>query len=48
MEIKVGSVVYSKSGRDAGSFLAVVGFRKREFFSVTESKDPLQGRRRKT
>lgn len=26
MEIKVGSVVYSKSGRDAGSFLAVAGF----------------------
>ncbi len=41
MEIKVGSVVFSKSGRDAGSFLAVVGFQANRVLLCDGKQRPL-------
>ncbi len=41
MEIKVGSVVFSKSGRDAGSFLAVVGFQEKRVLLCDGKQRPL-------
>ena len=41
MEIKVGSVVYSKSGRDAGSFFAVVGFQEERVLLCDGKQRPL-------
>lgn len=41
MEIKVGSVVFSKSGRDAGRFLAVIGFQEDRVLLCDGKQRPL-------
>lgn len=41
MEIGIGSVVFSKSGRDAGSFLAVVGFQDNRVLLCDGKRRPL-------
>ena len=47
MELKIGSVVKSKAGRDAGDFLTVVGFSEGYILVCDGKQRPLERPKRK-
>lgn len=47
MELKIGSVVKSKAGRDAGDFLTVVGFSDGYIWVCDGKQRPLERPKRK-
>lgn len=42
MELEVGSVVFSKAGRDKGKFMSVVGFREKQVLLCDGKERPLE------